>query len=46
VSHDAVRDFLHRGRERATGGWEWVEPLLNNTEEAVLIVDDSVQNKQ
>ena len=46
VSHDAVSDFLQRGRVTANRLWEKVEPLLNNTEEAVLIVDDSVQNKQ
>lgn len=46
VSHDAVSDFLQRGRVTATRVWELVEPLLNNTGEAVLIVDDSVQNKQ
>jgi hypothetical protein len=46
VSHDAVSDFLQRGRVTANRLWELVEPLLNNTEDAVLIVDDSVQNKQ
>jgi SRSO17 transposase len=46
VSHDAVSDFLQRGRVTANRLWELVEPLLNNTEEAVLIVDDSVQDKQ
>jgi hypothetical protein len=45
VSHDAVSDFLQRGRVTANRLWELVEPLLNNPEEAVLIVDDSVQNK-
>jgi hypothetical protein len=46
VSHDAVSDFLQRGRVTANRLWELVEPLLNNAEDAVLIVDDSVQNKQ
>src|SRR5947207_2464651 len=46
VSHDAVSDFLQRGRVTANGLWEVVKPLLKDTEEAVLIVDDSVQNKQ
>lgn len=46
VSHDAVSDFLQRGRITANRLWELVEPLLNNTQDAVLIVDDSVQNKQ
>src|SRR5258707_1986943 len=46
VSHDAVSDFLQRGRVTANGLWELVKPLLKDTEEAVLIVDDSVPNKQ
>ncbi len=46
VSHDAVSDFLARGRVTAVRLWELVEPLLNNSPEAYLIVDDSVQNKQ
>ena len=46
VSQDAVSDFVQRGRVTANRLWELVEGLLNNTEEAVLIVDDSVQNKQ
>src|ERR1700690_51475 len=46
VSHDAVSDFLGRGKVTAGRLWELVEPLLNNQPEAYLIVDDSVQNKQ
>jgi len=46
VSHDAVSDFLQRGRVTASRLWELVEPLLINTEASYLIVDDSVQNKQ
>ncbi len=46
VSHDAVSDFLQRGRVTANGLWEMVRPLLKDSEDAVLIVDDSVQNKQ
>src|SRR5260221_1234767 len=46
VSHDAVSDLLARGRVTATRLWELVEPLLNNSPDAYLIVDDSVQNKQ
>jgi SRSO17 transposase len=41
-----VSDFLQRGRVTANRLWELVEPLLNNSAEGVLIVDDSVQNKQ
>src|SRR5258705_181437 len=43
VSHDAVSDFLQRGRVTANGLWEMVRPLLKDSEDAVLIVDDSVQ---
>ena len=46
VSHDAVSDFLQRGRVTANGLWEMVRALLKDSEDAVLIVDDSVQNKQ
>ncbi len=46
VSHDAVSDFLQRGRATAQRLWELVDPLLNDSETAYLIVDDSVQNKQ
>src|SRR5260221_13765979 len=46
VSHDAVSDFLQRGRVTASRLWELVEPLLYDSEAAYLIVDDSVQNKQ
>jgi hypothetical protein len=46
VSHDAVSDFLQHGRMTARRLWELVEPLLTNTEQSYLIVDDSVQNKQ
>jgi hypothetical protein len=46
VSHDAVSDFLQRGRVTASRLWELVEPLLNDSEAAYLIVDNSAQNKQ
>jgi hypothetical protein len=46
VSQEAVSDFLQRGRVTARRLWELVEPLLNNSQEAVLIGDDSVQHKQ
>jgi len=46
VSHDAVSDFLQRGRVTAQRLWEMVELLLNDSEAAYLIVDDSVQNKR
>ncbi len=46
VSHDAVSDYLQRDKLTARSLWELVQPLLNDSEDAYLIVDDSVQNKQ
>jgi SRSO17 transposase len=46
VSHDAISDYLQRERLTARGLWALVQPLLKDSEEAYLIVDDSVQNKQ
>lgn len=46
VSHDAVTDYLQRDKLSARGLWELVAPLLKDSQEAYLIVDDSVQNKQ
>jgi hypothetical protein len=42
VSHDAISDFLQRGRMTASRLWELVEPLLKDSEAAYLLVDDSV----
>jgi len=46
VSHDAVTDYLHRERLTARQLWEQVQPLLNDSSDAYLIVDDSVQAKK
>jgi SRSO17 transposase len=46
VSHDAVTDYLQRDKLTARGLWELVAPLVKDSPEAYLIVDDSVQNKQ
>jgi SRSO17 transposase len=46
VSHDAVNDYLHRERLTARHLWEQVKPLLNDSQDACLIVDDSVQAKK
>jgi hypothetical protein len=46
VSHDAVSDYLARAKTTARHLWELVEPLLNDTEQGYLIVDDSVQDKR
>ena len=34
IRHEAVSDFLQRGRMTAKGLWEWVEPLLKDSEAA------------
>lgn len=46
VSHDAVTDYLARAKITARQLWELVQPLLNDTEQGYLIVDDSVQDKR
>jgi len=46
VSHDAVSDYLVRAKSTARQLWELVQPLLSDSEEACLIVDDSVQDKR
>lgn len=46
VSHDAVSDFLARQRITASEIYQLVHPLLNDSEEAYLIIDDSVQDKR
>ncbi len=46
VSHDTVSDYLARAKTTAHHLWELVRPLLNDTEQGYLIVDDSVQDKR
>ena len=46
VSHDAVSDNLKREELTARGLWELVQPLLNDSPQAYLLVDDSVQDKR
>jgi hypothetical protein len=46
VSHDAVSDYLREDKLTARDLWERVQPLLKDSDEAYLLVDDSVQNKQ
>jgi hypothetical protein len=46
MSHDAVSDYLRRDKLTARHLWDLVAPLLQDSEAAYLIVDDSVQNKQ
>ncbi len=46
VSHDAVSDFLARQHITAHELYQLVNPLLNDSAAAYLILDDSVQDKR
>lgn len=46
VSHDAVTDYLREDKLTGRSLWERVEPLLKDSEDCYLLVDDSVQNKE
>ena len=46
VSHDTVTDFLQNSKFKPRDLWELVKNRIDDSEEAFLLVDDSVQNKQ
>ena len=46
VSHDVVTDYLRNERHTARGVWELVSQLIEDSPEAFLLVDDSVQDKR
>lgn len=46
VSHDVVTDFLQNSRFTPRDLWDLVENRIDDSEEAFLLVDDSVQNKK
>jgi len=46
VSHDAVSDYLRRERHTARTLWELARPLLRDSPDAYLILDDSVHDKR
>jgi hypothetical protein len=46
VSHDTITDYLRSERLTARSVWELVEGLINDSPEAFLITDDSVQDKR
>jgi hypothetical protein len=46
VSHDAVSDYLRRERHTARKVWELAQPLITDSPDAYLILDDSVQDKR
>ena len=45
VSHDTISDYLRREKLTPRGLWEVVQPLVTDSAESYLIVDDSVQAK-
>lgn len=46
VSHDTVTDYLARERHTARQVWELAHPLIDDSPDAFLIFDDSVQDKR
>jgi DDE superfamily endonuclease len=46
VSHDVVNDFLRQKRFMPREVWKLVKDRIEDSEEACLIVDDSVQDKR
>jgi DDE superfamily endonuclease len=45
ISHDAINDYLRREKHTGHTLWELAEPLINNSSESCLVLDDSVQDK-
>ena len=46
VSHDVVTDCLSNEHHTARGLWELVEGLIQDSPEAFMLLDDSVQDKR
>ena len=46
VSHDVITDYLSNERHTARGLWELVKGLIEDSPEAFLLIDDSVQDKR
>lgn len=46
LSHDVVSDFLRRERFTPAELWAIVQPHINDSETASVIVDDSIQDKR
>jgi hypothetical protein len=46
VSHDSITDYLRNERLTAHGLWELVTGLIQDSSEAFMLVDDSVQDKR
>ncbi len=46
VSHDVVNDFLHQKRFLPREVWRLVKDRIEDSKEAFLLVEDSVQDKR
>jgi len=46
VSHDSITDYLRNEHLTARGLWELVAGLIQDSSEAFMLVDDSVQDKR
>lgn len=46
LSHDVVSDFLSKSRFTASDLWKLVEPYIEDSQNSVVILDDSVQDKR
>ena len=46
ISHDVISNYLKRERLTARHLWELVEGLIDDSPEAYLLIDDSVQDKR
>ena len=46
MSHDVVSDFLKRERLTASHRWELLEERIDDSADAYLIIDDSLQDKR
>ena len=46
MSHDVISDFLKKERLTASHLWELVEERIDDSADAYLIIDDSVQDKR
>ena len=46
MSHDVVSDFLKRERLTASHLWELVQERIDDSADAYLVIDDSVQTKR
>lgn len=46
VSHDVITDYFSNERHTARGLWELISGLIQDSSEAFMLLDDSVQNKR